>query len=40
MLYSTRMDRGGSSGQVTELFQGALKKDCQIQVEPVWLFEI
>lgn len=26
MLYSTRMDRGGSSGQVTELFQGALKK--------------
>lgn len=25
-LYSTRMDRGGTPGQVTELFQVALKK--------------
>lgn len=26
MLYSIRMDRGGNPGQVTELFQVALKK--------------
>lgn len=26
MLYSTRMDRGGSSGRVAELFQGTLTK--------------
>lgn len=26
MLYSARMDRGDSSGRVTELFHGVLKK--------------
>lgn len=30
MLYSTRMYRGGNPGEVTELFQGALRKTVRL----------